>query len=92
MHSGRIVIIRNAQESVPRHDAEQPVRGRDRTVLPDVLPHKIGVSGRKLNLPRLPAERHRLALHAETLRFAHPITRNDMNFISNVPSQFYKYV
>lgn len=35
---------------------------------------------------------HRLALHAETLRFAHPITRNDMNFISNVPSQFYKYV
>lgn len=35
---------------------------------------------------------HRLALHAETLRFAHPITRLDMNFISNVPSQFYKYV
>ena len=64
MHSGRIVVIRNAQESVPRHDAEQPVRGRDRTVLPDVRPHKVGVSGRKLNLPRLPAERHRLALHA----------------------------
>lgn len=35
---------------------------------------------------------HRLALHAETLRFAHPITRRDMNFISPVPSQFYKYV
>ena len=35
---------------------------------------------------------HRLALHAETLRFAHPITRQDMNFISNAPSQFYKYV
>lgn len=35
---------------------------------------------------------HRLALHAETLRFAHPITRMDMNFISQVPSQFYKYV
>lgn len=35
---------------------------------------------------------HRLALHAETLRFAHPITRNDMNFTSPVPSQFYKYV
>ncbi len=35
---------------------------------------------------------HRLALHAETLRFAHPITRLDMNFISPVPSQFYKYV
>lgn len=35
---------------------------------------------------------HRLALHAETLRFAHPITRKDMNFTSQVPSQFYKYV
>ena len=35
---------------------------------------------------------HRLALHAETLRFAHPITRKDMNFISPVPSQFYRYV
>lgn len=35
---------------------------------------------------------HRLALHAETLRFAHPITRRDMNFTSPVPSQFYKYV
>ncbi len=35
---------------------------------------------------------HRLALHAETLRFAHPITRMDMNFTSPVPSQFYRYV
>lgn len=35
---------------------------------------------------------HRLALHAETLRFAHPITKKDMNFTSPVPSQFYKYV
>lgn len=35
---------------------------------------------------------HRLALHAETIRFAHPITREDMNFTSPVPSQFYKYV
>lgn len=35
---------------------------------------------------------HRLALHAETLRFAHPITRLDMNFTSQVPSQFNKYV
>lgn len=34
----------------------------------------------------------RLALHAETLRFAHPITRKDMNFTSAAPSQFYKYV
>ncbi|MDE6341903.1 MAG: RluA family pseudouridine synthase [Muribaculaceae bacterium] len=35
---------------------------------------------------------HRLALHAETLRFAHPITKKDMNFTSPVPSQFLKYV
>lgn len=35
---------------------------------------------------------HRLALHAETLRFAHPVSRKDMNFTSPVPSQFYKYV
>ena len=35
---------------------------------------------------------HRLALHAETLRFAHPVTRKDMNFTSPVPAQFYKYV
>lgn len=35
---------------------------------------------------------HRLALHAETLRFAHPVTRKDMNFTSPVPSQFNKYV
>lgn len=28
---------------------------------------------------------HRLALHAETLRFAHPITREDMNFTSPAP-------
>lgn len=39
-----------------------------------------------------PGPLHRLALHAETLRFAHPITRKDMNFISPVPSQFNKYV
>lgn len=35
---------------------------------------------------------HRLALHAETLRFAHPVTRKDMNFTSPVPLQFNKYV
>ena len=35
---------------------------------------------------------HRLALHAETLRFAHPATRKDMNFTSPVPSQFNKFV
>lgn len=35
---------------------------------------------------------HRLALHAETLRFAHPVSRRDMNFTSPVPALFYKYV
>ncbi|MBD5329431.1 MAG: RluA family pseudouridine synthase [Bacteroides sp.] len=31
---------------------------------------------------------HRLALHAQTLRFAHPITRKDMYFESPVPQKF----
>lgn len=31
---------------------------------------------------------NRLALHAQTLRFAHPITRKDMNFHTPVPPQF----
>ncbi len=31
---------------------------------------------------------HRLALHARTLRFAHPVTRRDMNFELPVPSRF----
>ncbi|MCM1369068.1 MAG: RluA family pseudouridine synthase [Candidatus Amulumruptor caecigallinarius] len=31
---------------------------------------------------------HRLALHAQTLRFAHPITRKDMNFSTPVPAAF----
>ena len=35
---------------------------------------------------------HRLALHAETLRFAHPVTRQDMNFTSPVPPIFNKFV
>lgn len=34
----------------------------------------------------------RLALHAHTLRFAHPITRKDMYFESPVPSGFYKAI
>lgn len=33
---------------------------------------------------------HRLALHAETLRFVHPITRRDMNFTSPAPAGFRK--
>lgn len=34
----------------------------------------------------------RLALHAQTLRFAHPITKKDMNFESPVPREFYKVI
>ena len=34
----------------------------------------------------------RLALHAATLRFAHPITKKDMHFKSEVPFSFYKTV
>ena len=35
---------------------------------------------------------NRLALHARTLRFAHPITRKDMRFETPVPSKFLKMV
>lgn len=35
---------------------------------------------------------HRLALHAQTLRFVHPRTRRDMNFTSPLPAGFYKLV
>lgn len=31
---------------------------------------------------------HRLALHAMTLRFAHPITRKDMYFTTDIPNSF----
>ena len=31
---------------------------------------------------------HRLALHAQTLRFAHPITRKDMHFQTPIPPKF----
>ncbi len=31
---------------------------------------------------------HRLALHAQTLRFAHPITGKDMNFETPIPQKF----
>ncbi|MDE6010854.1 MAG: RNA pseudouridine synthase, partial [Muribaculaceae bacterium] len=34
----------------------------------------------------------RLALHARTLRFAHPMTRRDMNFETPVPAKFLKMV
>lgn len=35
---------------------------------------------------------HRLALHAQTLRFVHPISRKDMNFTSAIPAAFEKLV
>lgn len=35
---------------------------------------------------------HRLALHAATLRFVHPITRKDMNFNAPLPASFDKLV
>ena len=35
---------------------------------------------------------HRLALHAQTLRFVHPITRKDMFFTSAIPQAFEKLV
>jgi len=35
---------------------------------------------------------HRMALHAQTLRFVHPITRKDMNFSTPVPISFEKMV
>lgn len=35
---------------------------------------------------------HRMALHAQTLRFVHPTTRKDMNFSTPVPISFEKMV
>ena len=35
---------------------------------------------------------HRLALHAQTLRFVHPITRKEMNFTTPIPASFAKMV
>ena len=35
---------------------------------------------------------HRLCLHAQTLRFVHPITRKDMNFTCPMPAAFTKLV
>lgn len=39
-----------------------------------------------------PTPIHRLALHAQTLRFAHPVTRRDMNFSTPIPGSFFKLV
>ncbi len=35
---------------------------------------------------------HRMALHAQTLRFVHPITRKDMYFTTPVPTSFLKMI
>ncbi len=35
---------------------------------------------------------HRLALHARTLRFIHPITRKEMNFSTPIPTAFQSLV
>lgn len=35
---------------------------------------------------------HRMALHAQTLRFVHPMTRKDMNFSTPVPASFAKMI
>lgn len=39
-----------------------------------------------------PSPIQRLALHAQTLRFVHPVTRKDMNFSSAIPQAFSKFV
>ncbi len=39
-----------------------------------------------------PTAIHRLALHAQTLRFVHPVTRRDMNFTTQIPGSFFKLV
>lgn len=35
---------------------------------------------------------HRLALHAQTLRFIHPVTRQEMNFTTPIPASFQSLV
>ena len=35
---------------------------------------------------------HRLALHAQTLRFVHPVTRRDMRFETPIPASFEKMI
>lgn len=35
-----------------------------------------------------PSPIHRLALHAQTIRFVHPVTRKEMNFTTPIPSSF----
>lgn len=49
------------------------------------LGHPI-VGDRKYGADRSPI--HRLALHAQTLRFVHPIDRKEMNFFTPIPARF----
>ena len=35
-----------------------------------------------------PSPIHRLALHAQSLRFVHPVTRRDMKFETPIPAPF----
>ena len=39
-----------------------------------------------------PSAIHRMALHALTLRFVHPVTRKDMHFTSALPSSFTRLI
>lgn len=39
-----------------------------------------------------PSPIHRLCLHAQTLRFVHPVTRRDMSFTSPLPAGFFRLV
>ena len=39
-----------------------------------------------------PSPIHRLCLHAQTLRFVHPVTRKDMNFSAPLPAGFFRLV
>ncbi len=39
-----------------------------------------------------PSPIHRLCLHAQTLRFVHPVTRRDMNFSAPLPAGFFRLI
>ncbi len=79
-------------------------RGKGRTLAEFSLDtgrkNQIRVHARELGFPisgdrrygNGPSPIHRLALHARTLRFAHPVTRRDMRFESPVPDTFRKLV
>lgn len=39
-----------------------------------------------------PCAAHRLCLHARSLKFVHPVTRRAMDFVSTIPSSFFKLI